>query len=157
MRKLGWMSVVFVSASTLVAAVVSSGESYGVLNGLSRSIWVLPFSSSIISISLLVGSLGLNRLAPVGLSVKHLSWAYLSIGPSLALLSMAASLGIPTPALVGFVAPAMLPISAWAYYHSLGPSEEAGLGASRGFDLAEPEIWAAVDAADLGGPVQNLE
>jgi len=70
---------------------------------------------------------------------------------------MAALLGFPAPAWVDYAAPAILPISAWAFYQSLGPSEEKGLGTSREIDPAETEIWATRNAADSGGYVKNLE
>ena len=156
MRKLGWLSIAFVIAGPLVA-VALSGEPDGVLEGISRSLWVLAFSASIISISLLVVNLGLDRVAPVSLSLKHLSWAYLSIGPSLSPLSIAATLGIPTPAWVEDVAPVILPMSALAFFKSLGPLEEKAPGTSKEFEQAEAEIWAMVNGVDPSGSAQNLE
>ena len=157
MRKLGWLSVASVIGTLLVAATEPSSGSNGLLNCLPRSLWVFSFSCSIVSISLLVGNLVLGRLASVGFPGKLLSWAYLSIGPSLALLSVSTWLGIAMPAWVSYVSPAILPLSAWAFYRSLGPLEEGGPGTFNENDQAENENWITGIGPHPSGAVQNLQ
>jgi len=154
-RKLVWLPVACVIAGLLVLAAELPSWSTGLLDCLPRNLWVLPFSVTIISISLLVGNFFLGGLAPVGFPGKLLSLAYLSTGPSLAIMGVLATLGAVIPAWVDYVTPALLPMSAWAYYKSLGPLEEDGTGISGAYRQAEYEIWAMGIGLHSSGVVQS--
>lgn len=140
-RKLGWVSVASLFASILVAVLETPSRASELLVAWSRYLWVLPLSVTISSISLLVANLVLGSVVPTGVPRKLLSGAYLMNGPSMALLSASTLLGIATPAWVEYVTPAILLMSAWAYYLSLGPPEEDDTSISRERLRVEDEIW----------------
>ena len=125
MRKLAWLSI-----PLLPACLFALGGSPSVFNAPLNYVlshwWIFPFSSSIASVSLLIAGLLVRKRVPVCLPRRLLSGAYLMVGPSLASLSFSAYLGVASPQWLGLVTPALLPMSAWAYYRSLGPSEEDG-------------------------------
>ena len=81
-------------------------------------------------------------MIPPGVPGRLLSGAYLMTGPSLALLSVSTSLGMAAPVWVTCVIPAVLPISALAYYRSLGPMEDDEIEATGEIEQVEDENWA---------------
>jgi hypothetical protein len=155
-QKLGWLFVASLCASILVSAAETSNRFSALIAFWPRYFWVLPFSVTISSVSLLIANLILGPVA-VGVPRKLLSGAYLTNGPSLALLSVSTSLGVPTPTLVAYVTPAIVLASAWAFYRSLGPADEDGISISEEHQQIEYETWVKSIGEQATGGVQSLE
>ena len=142
MQRLGVLSVASIIVCLSAALAEPSNQFNGLLGCLSDYLWVFPFSASIISISLSIVNMILGVVVPRGVPGKLLSGAYLMTGPSLALLGISISIGMAAPIWVTFVIPTMLPMSAWAYYKSLGPLEDNEMRTTDEPDQVEDEIWS---------------
>ena len=157
MLNLGVPSVAPIIAGLAAASAEPSNQFNGLLNFLSHYLWALPFSASIFSISLSIASMILGMVVPKGVPGKLLSGAYLTTGPSLALLSVSTSVAMAPPIWVTYIIPVMLPMSAWAYYKSLGPLEDNEMKPSDEPNQVEDEIWAMGIRAQRNDAIQSLE
>ena len=125
MRRSGWLAVMLPVAG--LCLVTLAGE----MPVNPSTLWVLPFSVSIASTSLLLADVLLGNSVQFSVPRRILSGAYLMNGPSLALLSISTSFGFATPTWVTCATPLLLPMAAWAYYRLLGPLEDDSVGISK--------------------------
>jgi hypothetical protein len=149
MRKRAWLSVPFLTLTFLAMSELPN-ESISLFNYLCANWWVFPFCASIAANLLLVSNLLLGSRVRLINSEKLLSGAYLMVGPSLAVLGGSSIFGIAIPSWLGYVAPVILPASAWAFYHSLRPSED-GVEISREHNMSKHRIPRKED----GGAVER--
>ena len=125
-----WIS--FAASVLSLLTVRSQLQVGGFLVGTFRSLWILPLSVLTASICVLIANAERGHGQTARIPMRFLSGAYLTCGPSLALLDLSNSFGIPSPVWVELITPVLLPVAAWAYYQSLESPEESGIDLPKG-------------------------
>jgi len=115
----------WVSFATSLTGNVVVGFQVGSVIANTFSFWrVLPLSVSIASILVLIANVALDRARTFTIPSRVLTGAYLACGPSLAALGLSTSVGMASPVWLELSSPVLLPLAAWAYYHSIGKTED---------------------------------
>ena len=106
---------------------------FATARGLVTLWWILPLGVALASLALLAGSLVLGRVLVRRIPARLVSTLYLLCCPSLASLSLPASLSPATapPGWVVLAAPGMLLTTAWAHYRWLKYFDEREEGPSQ--------------------------
>ena len=123
MRKLSWLFFAIVAAMSLALLSQHSIWSIRVL----YPFWWVPLVAASIGSSLvLAASIAPSIGSGARISSVTLSGAYIMCGLAVGIVGLSGSLGLASPGWTDLLPQTMLPLAAWAYYHSSDSPEIEG-------------------------------